>query len=155
MGWRPRIVSVKVSSGAGGVGKVANVVLTGPEGEKVEASWIDEGKGPASLRRAIGHATVHALGPCLQPGYGLSVESVSALKIGSRRIVTAVVKVVSPTSEDVLTGAVLTSDNPDMAVVKAVLDALNRRLDRLSTDALVKISSGSRLATASLPAHKP
>jgi len=141
MGWRPKIVSVKVSGGAGASGRVAHVVLTGPQGEKVEASWIDEGKGPASLRRAIGQATVHALGPCLQPGYSLSVESVSALKIGSRRIVTAVIKVISPTSEDVLTGAVLTSENPDMAVVKAVLDALNRRLDRLTSDAAEDLSS--------------
>jgi len=135
MGWRPRIVSVRVSGGAGDGGKIARVVLTGPSGETIEASWIDEGRGPASLRRAIGQATVHALGLCLQPGYTLSVESVSALKLGSRRIVTAVVKIGSPASEDVLTGAVLTSDNPEMAVVKAVLDALNRRLDRMFTDA--------------------
>jgi hypothetical protein len=131
MSWRPRIVSVRVSSGAGISGKVARVVLTGPSGEKVEASWIDEGGGAASLRRAIGQATVHAVGQCLKPGYVLALETVSALKLGSRRIVTAVVRIGSPVTEEVLTGAVLTSDNPELAVVKAVLDALNRRLDRM------------------------
>jgi len=138
MGWRPRIVSVRVTEDTGGQGKVTRVVLTGPLGEQVEASWIDEGKGSASLRRAIGQATVHALGFCLQPAYTLSLESVSALKVGSRTIVAAIVRLSDPSSECVLSGAVLTSDNPEMAVVKAVLHAVNRRLDRISMTNAVK-----------------
>jgi len=133
MGWRPRIVSVSVAENAGGKGRVASVVLTGPSGEKVEASWIDEGRGPASLRRAVGQATIHALGLCLEPAYTLSLESVSALKVGSRTVVAAIVRLSTLSSEAVLSGAVLASEKPEMAVAKAILHALNRKLDSIPT----------------------
>ncbi len=138
MGWRPRIVSVDVAENAGGKGRVASVVLTGASGEKVEASWIDEGRGPASLRRAIGQATIHALGPCLEPAYRLSLESVSSLKVGSRTVVAAIVLLSTPSSEAVLSGAVLASENPEMAVAKAVLHALNRKLGSIPTTGAAK-----------------
>jgi hypothetical protein len=132
MGWRPRIVSVRIIEDADGHSKIARVVITGPSGEKVEASWIDDGSGPAGLRRAIGQAAVHALGLCLKPAYTLALESVSALKVGSRTIVAAIVRLSDQVSGSVLSGAVLTNGDPDTAVVKAVLHALNRTLDRIA-----------------------
>jgi hypothetical protein len=85
----------------------------------------------AAVRRSVAEATLAAVTQ-LRPAAGsASVEGVSTLRLGDHEVVLAVLAVVVPPYEEIVTGsAQIRAAGPDEAVARAVLAACNRRLAR-------------------------
>jgi len=83
--------------------------------------------------RLVASATLAALRQ-LEPGAGRAdIETASVLRVGDRMIAVASVVFLVPPYEEVVAGsAVVRSAGDDDAMVRAVLDATNRRLARLA-----------------------
>jgi hypothetical protein len=81
--------------------------------------------------RAVAEATVRALAKLTDGGLVAGVDRVSVSVNGDPPIATVVVSVVGDRGEDTLLGASLVRGDPQLAVMRATLDALNRRVERL------------------------
>jgi hypothetical protein len=86
------------------------------------------GAGSAGARAwVVAEATVQAMGELI--GAGCEVESAQVVTSGSREVAVVVLSLQVPrVGEHVLTGSALVRTYADDAVVRAVLDALNRHL---------------------------
>jgi hypothetical protein len=74
-------------------------------------------------------AALSLLGPAASCA---SVEAASLVRVGERDVAVAVLTVVVPPYEEIVTGsAPVRTAGADEAVARAVLDACNRRLQRL------------------------
>ncbi len=84
--------------------------------------------------RLIAEATINALRSSLHDASALAVASVDVPTLGSRRLAIAQVVMVTAARERVLVGASLVEDDESRAIVRSVLDALNRLLPGLRID---------------------
>ena len=113
-----------------------------PEGNRmtveVALSWHGDevigretGSSAVSARmRLVGEATLRALEEVLQ-GPPLALDAIGAPAVGMRNVVIAVVVSTSGQGEDVVVGSAITDDNEPEGAVRAVLDAMNRRIPQL------------------------
>ncbi len=92
------------------------------------------GPAVASARfRLVGEATINAIEETFPSMPPIALDAVSVNTVGVREVVVAVVATASDRGgEDLNVGSALSSGNTDDAAVKAVLNALNRRLGSLS-----------------------
>ena len=145
-----RIISVvQLAADIGKQGKAERPIVIGireePNGARVNVhvtlAWQDEeyvgtsvGPTATSARlRLIGEATLHALEAVYPKGPPLALDAIGPSSIGMRTVVIAVVLSSEPgRGEEVSVGAVLSEGDPAHGAVRAVLDALNRRLPSLS-----------------------
>lgn len=82
-----------------------------------------------AARRVIADATLAALAQLDPSVASTSVESASLVRVGERDIAIAVLSVMVPPYEELVTGSALVGiAGPEEAVVRAVLDASGRRL---------------------------
>lgn len=91
-------------------------------------------RGPNSLQnqtRLVANATVGSLKEILGGVIDFVVEDVSVLDFARREVVIVGVSTITPNGEEMLVGATLARGDIKEAVVKATLDAVNRRLQRL------------------------
>lgn len=94
-----------------------------------DAQMIGETTGAAATvtrNRLVAEAVLKALGQALQPEASFAVASVDVPTLGSRRVAIAQVVLVTNRSERLMVGSSLVDDDESRAVVRAVLDALNR-----------------------------
>lgn len=109
-------------------------------GDRVARASIESVPTAAALRRGISQATVSALqqlvGPTLQAG----VERVGLHVADDVVVVTAVVTVCDDGGDQTLLGAALSRDDPERAVMRATLDALNRHVEPLLRGQDVRVS---------------
>lgn len=80
------------------------------------------------ILRAVAEATVEAVCQLTQTRLTVGVDAVSASVSADPPIATVVVGVVTPGGEQPLLGASLVRNDPERAVMRATLDALNRRI---------------------------
>lgn len=80
----------------------------------------------ATRNRLVAEATLAALTQALQPDASFGVASVDVPTLGARRVAVAQVVLVTNKSERLMVGSSLVDDDESRAVVRAVLDALNR-----------------------------
>ena len=80
------------------------------------------------ILRAVAEATVEAVCQLTQTRLTVGVDAVSASVSGDPAIATVVVGVVTAGGEQPLLGASLVRNDPERAVMRATLDALNRRI---------------------------
>jgi hypothetical protein len=80
----------------------------------------------ATRNRLVAEATLAALTQALQPDASFGVASVDVPTLGARRVAVAQVVLVTNKSERLMVGSSLVDDDEPRAVVRAVLDALNR-----------------------------
>ncbi len=95
---------------------------------------VGEATGPSSVAtrlRLIGEATVRSLEGALGGGPALALEAVAVPTVGTREVAIAEVVAVSEGQEQVIVGSALVRNGPAEAVVRAVLDALNRQTPQL------------------------
>lgn len=92
-------------------------------------SLIGETSGAAASatrNRLVAEATLNALSQALQPDASFGVTSVDLPTLGGRRVAVAQVVLVTNTAERLMVGSSLVDEDESRAVVRAVLDALNR-----------------------------
>ena len=123
----PRLAIARLTVTADGLGLQATVTLSRGD---LEFSGSADGPSTASaIPRIVCAATIAALADLLGPDHRVDVEAVSVTPMGEGTEV-AVVQVVWATVEgsERLTGASEVRDDPRQAVIRATLDAVNRRL---------------------------
>lgn len=85
----------------------------------------------ATRPRQIAEATIDALRQGIQKSAALGVNSMDVPLLGGRHIAVAQIVLVTDATERMLIGAAIVEDDEARAVVRAVLDALNRLLPDL------------------------
>jgi hypothetical protein len=85
----------------------------------------------SGVHRAVATAALHALEKLVGARARFELEHVELTATGTDRTVLVTVTMVSPSGTDRLTGSAVVREDVRQAVIRATLDALNRRLDRL------------------------
>jgi len=99
----------------------------------VEATGFAEGSIAAAIRlRLVATATLDALRQLHRAAEDIEVEDASLGRVGSQDVVAVALVHVDPPHEYELVGTALAREAPDVATVRAVLDAVNRRISHLS-----------------------
>ena len=91
--------------------------------------------GPASARnrqRLIAQATLTALASRSQSGYNFVLEDLTVVPLAGKRAAVVAVSLLSPLGEEFLTGTAVVIEEEPEAIVRATLDAINRRLSVLT-----------------------
>ena len=122
----PRLAITRLTVAADGLGVTATVTLT--VGDREFVGRADGPSTPTALHRIVAAATIEALADVLGPEHRVDVEAVTVTAVGEGAV--AVVQVVWATLDGTerLTGASEVRDDPRQAVIRATLDAVNRRL---------------------------
>jgi hypothetical protein len=91
--------------------------------------------GPAVMSaryRLVGEATINAIEQAFSTMPPIALDAISITPVGQNEVIVAVVVSASGRgSEDLNVGSAIVAHDPDDAAVKAVLNALNRRLGNL------------------------
>jgi hypothetical protein len=115
-------------------GRRATIRITLSAGDK-EATGYTEGSAASTTRlRIVASAAIDALRQLDDGAEALEVDDVSTMQVGSQEVVAVTLVHLDPPHEQELVGAALARRSPDVAVVRAVLDAVNRRLPYLDAD---------------------
>ncbi len=85
-----------------------------------------------NTQRVIAAATIKALQQMIQGDWVFSVEDVEKSNIAKREIMIAAISVINFHQEQLLVGTAIIKNDLKEAVVKATLDAINRKLIRLT-----------------------
>ncbi len=88
----------------------------------------------ATRGRQVAEATLGALRQGINNSVALAVGSMDVPTLGSRRVAVAQIVLVTESTERMLLGSAYVDDDETRAVVRAVLDALNRVLPDLKLD---------------------
>lgn len=126
---RPKIACINVET----TGVQAKVVVTLT---LADADYIGEATGPASQTgrtRLVALATLDAVGKSVQGSYGFALEDVSIVKLGQESVAVACVALVTALGENTFSGSAVVRQSEKDAVVRATLDAINRRFGFLTT----------------------
>lgn len=96
--------------------------------------YVGSSSGPAAATaryRLIGEATLDALGNTFANAAPLALDAIGPAGVGMRTIMIAVVVATTQTGDELAVGSSVASGDEGEAAVRAVLDALNRRLPTL------------------------
>lgn len=101
---------------------------------KVTLDWHDDhlvgetsgAAATATRNRLVAEAALQALGQALNSEASFAVASVDVPNLGSRRVAIAQIVLVTAHTERLMVGSSLVDEDESRAVVRAVLDALNR-----------------------------
>lgn len=126
---RPRIVSINAT--VAGVQAAASVTL-----EIGDAEYIGTSAGPASQTgrsRQVALATLDAVSQYAEETVTFALEDVTLVQLGRERVAVACVSLVTPFGEQSFSGSALVRQNEKDSIVRATLDAINRRIGHLTT----------------------
>lgn len=87
---------------------------------------------PASVYQSVAAATLRAVETVVAGNARLSLEQVEIATLGSDRVALVAVSLASSAGSERLTGAAVVRDDVRQAVIRATLDAVNRRMQALS-----------------------
>jgi hypothetical protein len=93
-------------------------------------------EGPASTtgrRRLVAQATLDAIERYVDGQFGFALEDVAIIALGRERVATVCVVLVTPLGEQAFSGSALSRQSENDSIVRATLDAINRRLGFLTT----------------------
>ncbi|MDP4128491.1 MAG: hypothetical protein Q8912_16365, partial [Bacillota bacterium] len=94
-------------------------------------------QGPSSTHnklRLFVEATIKALTPLISDKFLFVTEDVVITQLAKQQIALVSITMIAPTGEQSLTGCALIKNDDREAVVKATLDAVNRKLQLLRND---------------------
>lgn len=122
-----RAALTRISETPNGTRTTIEVTLRHEDSENVGQAT---GPAVASARlRLVGDATIDAIEKTFASMPPIALDSVTATKVGTRDVVVAIVVTAGLRGgEDLNVGSAISSGNHDDAAVKAVLNALNRRI---------------------------
>lgn len=95
-----------------------------------------EAAGPASQtgrQRLVAQATLHAVEQYVHGAHSFALEDVTVCQLGREQVAVCCVAHVSPFGEQSFAGSALVRQSEKDSIVKATLDAINRRLGLLTT----------------------
>lgn len=124
---RPRFAGLNMSS-------KGNQIEVRVEIAKGDAIVSGVAVGPASARnrqRLVAQATLTALGSQSQSGYSFVLEDLAVIPLAGKRVALVAVSLLSPLGEECLTGTAVVVEEESEGIVRATLDAINRRLSVL------------------------
>jgi hypothetical protein len=127
---RPRIVGINASVS----GMVASAAVTL---EISSREYVGKASGPASQTgrmRQVANATLDALTQYVPDTTAFALEDVALLQLGRERVAVACVSLVTQFGEQSFTGSALVRQNDSDSIVRATLDAINRRMGLLTTE---------------------
>lgn len=126
---RPRIHAINVN--VSGMVAAASVTL------EIEGSmYVGEATAPASQtarERSVAEATLDAVEQYVGGVQSFSLEDVTVVRLGRQEIAVSCVTMVSPAGEQSLAGSALVRRGDKDSIVRATLDAINRRVAFLTT----------------------
>jgi hypothetical protein len=126
---RPRIKSI--NSQVSGVMATVTVELE-LEGDP----YIGEASGAASQTgrlRLVAQATLNAIEQYTHGSHSFALEDVTIVQLGREKAAVSCMALVTPLGEQTFVGSALVRQNDKDAIVKATLDAINRRMGFLTT----------------------
>jgi hypothetical protein len=126
---RPRIISI--NSQVTGVN--ASVTVDLELGGEAYAGKADGAASTTQRLRLVAEATMKAVEQYVEGTYSFALEDVSLVQLGRERSAVCCVAVVSPLGEETFVGSALVRQNEKDSIVKATLDAINRRMGFLTT----------------------
>lgn len=127
---RPRIVGINAA--VSGLKASATVTL-----EIGGEEFVGQALGPASQSgrvRQVAQATLDALGQYLNDSTAFAMEDVAIQHLGRERVAVSCVTLVTQYGEQSFTGSALVRQNDSDSIVRATLDAINRRMGLLTTE---------------------
>ncbi|HUG31722.1 MAG TPA: hypothetical protein VMM14_02425 [Acidimicrobiia bacterium] len=128
-GSRPALVDVSESTDS----NRTEVTVTLKWKERLLVGQSTGAAATATRWRLVAEATLEAVRQAIHHNVGLGVASMDLPTLGSRQLAIAQVVVVTETSERTLIGSAYVETDESHAVVRSVLDALNRLLPDLKT----------------------
>ena len=126
---RARIQSI--NSAVSGVHATTSVTLE-IEGE----TFVGQASGPASQtgrQRLVAQATLEAIDKYVHGAHSFALEDVGVMQLGRERVAVSCVALVSALGEQSYAGSALVRQNENDSIVRATMDAINRRLGFLTT----------------------
>lgn len=127
---RPRIISVHASTS--GVQASVSVTL-----EIADVQYTGIASGPASQTgraRLVAIATLDAIGQYSSATLAFALEDVAIVQLGREKVAVSCISLVSGFGEQSLSGSALVRQNDNDSIVRATLDAINRRMGFLTTE---------------------
>jgi hypothetical protein len=126
---RPRLVSVKHEV----LGNRAKVTIV-LKHNNIEYEGVDEGPASKIGRiRLVALATLNAVEKMVPDNYTFSLEDITAINLGKDMTVIALIAILGIEGYETYAGCALVREDEREAIVRAVLDAVNRRLGFLIT----------------------
>lgn len=126
-GIRPALVDVSETID----GATADVTVTMRWEDSLLIGRASGAAAHSTRPRLVAEATLAALRQSIRKGTALGVSSMDVPTLGTRQVAIAQIVLVTKGSEKLLIGAALVEDDETRAIVRAVLDALNRLLGDL------------------------
>ena len=127
----PRAALTRISETPNGTRTTIEVTLRHEDEEHV---GMATGPAVSSARlRLVGEATIDAVERTFATMPPIALDAITATTVGTRSVVVAIlVNAANHGGEDLNVGSALANGNNDDAAVKAVLNALNRRISNLT-----------------------
>jgi hypothetical protein len=126
---RPRIKSIN--------NQVSGVMATVTVDLELEGNpYIGEASGAASQTgrlRLVAQATLNAVEQYTHGSFSFALEDVTIVQLGREKVAVSCMALVTPLGEQTFVGSALVRQNDKDAIVKATLDAINRRIGFLTT----------------------
>lgn len=126
---RPRICSINAT--VSGVQASASVAL-----EIGGTEYVGNSSGPASQTgrlRLVALAALDAVSQYTDATISFALEDVAILKLGREKVAVSCIALVSSLGEQTFSGSAMVRQNDNDSVVRATLDAINRRMGFLTT----------------------
>ena len=126
---RPRICSINAT--VSGVQASASVML-----EIGGTEYAGNASGPASQTgrlRLVALATLDAVSNYTDATISFALEDVAILQLGREKVAVSCIALVSSAGEQTFSGSAMVRQNNNDSVVRATLDAINRRMGFLTT----------------------
>lgn len=126
---RPRICSINAN--VSGVQASASVEL-----EIGGNEYVGNASGPASQTgrlRLVALAALDAVSQYTDATLSFALEDVAILKLGREKVAVSCIALVSSLGEQTFSGSAMVRQNDNDSVVRATLDAINRRMGFLTT----------------------
>jgi hypothetical protein len=126
---RPRICSINAT--VSGVQASASVTL-----DIGGSEYVGNSSGPASQTgrlRLVALAALDAVSQYTDATISFALEDVAILKLGREKVAVSCIALVSSLGEQTFSGSAMVRQNDNDSVVRATLDAINRRMGFLTT----------------------
>jgi hypothetical protein len=126
---RPRICSINAT--VSGVQASASVTL-----DIGGTEYVGNSSGPASQTgrlRLVALAALDAVSQYTDATISFALEDVAILKLGREKVAVSCIALVSSIGEQTFSGSAMVRQNDNDSVVRATLDAINRRMGFLTT----------------------
>ncbi len=128
-GFRPALVDISETLD----GSRAEVVVSLRWNDSIYKGKSGGAASTATRARQVAEATLDAIRQGIHPGAALAVGSMDVPLLGGRKVAVAQIVLVTDATERMLIGSAFVDEDEARAVVRAVLDALNRQLADLKS----------------------